>query len=228
MVVSAASAGHAQAARATALGALTTGATAGDARAGAALTGGVSTANAQAAAQTNALLGLVQVAFAANSAALSTSSGRATALATALASAAASTSAAGLAATAAARPPAPVPPARGGRATGASRYDRGSVRSRPAREPADLRRPARRRGVRRRCQGCDRGHDRASAGNCGSRRFLRQSTLKFIYNVATLIITHSLTTELIVTDFKSSAQLTVTDSRTTELTVTHSATTQLT
>ena len=49
----------------------------------------------------------------------------------------------------------------------------------------------------------------------------------FIHHVATLIITHSLTTELTVTDFKNSAQLTVTDSRTTELTVTHSATAQL-
>ena len=47
-------------------------------------------------------------------------------------------------------------------------------------------------------------------------------------NVATLIVTHSLTTELTVTDFKSSAWLTVTDSRTTGLTVTQTSTTGLT
>ena len=48
--------------------------------------------------------------------------------------------------------------------------------------------------------------------------FYDEAALKFIYNVATLIVTHSLTTELIVTDFASSARLTITDSRTTELT----------
>ena len=53
--------------------------------------------------------------------------------------------------------------------------------------------------------------------------FYDEAALKFIYNVATLIVTHSLATELTVTDFTGSRSSSSPTARTTELTVTHEA-----